>query len=433
MLGDHARLSPSNHRWVHCPGSIREESVYENISGEAAIDGTGSHLLLELCLKNQVFPNTYLGSIIGVNSFDKPKGWSITEDRVERVQMVLDYLKRRDSELQEEFNPFKMEIISETKTDIGKRFGRSDWWGTVDITINVYNWDSLLIYCEVVDLKDGRGYVSEKDNPQLISYLSGKIDEFGREHIVKARGTIIQPKSQTPVRYIDYTVEQIASRMDSLNESATLTDKENAELVPDDKNGKGYCNWCKHKNNCKALKEKIIGGNETMSFLEETNSQDVMSQSLSDLIKCTTSMSSDRLSKILDVEKTVIELFKNIKTELETRLVNGEVVPGYSREEGNCSKEWTVDEETLVKVLQNRKLKKDQIYPSKLISPAQLLKLDTLTKDQKTKIEKEYIKIVPGKLTLKRVKQVENNAVDMFSDIVLQCNTEATEHVVSFL
>ena len=49
-MSGHARLSPSSSRWVHCPGSIREEAGYEDVSGEAAIDGTGSHLLLEECL-----------------------------------------------------------------------------------------------------------------------------------------------------------------------------------------------------------------------------------------------------------------------------------------------------------------------------------------------------------------------------------------------
>ena len=71
-MSSHARLSPSNTRWPKCPGSVREEAAYPDVSGEAAIDGTGSHLLLELCLQNGVRAATYDGQIIGANhdSFD---------------------------------------------------------------------------------------------------------------------------------------------------------------------------------------------------------------------------------------------------------------------------------------------------------------------------------------------------------------------------
>ena len=48
-MSAHARLGPSNPRWTKCPGSVREEMFYIDIPGEAAIDGTGSHLLLEMC------------------------------------------------------------------------------------------------------------------------------------------------------------------------------------------------------------------------------------------------------------------------------------------------------------------------------------------------------------------------------------------------
>ena len=67
-MGDHARLSPSNHRWPHCAGSVREESNYPDIAGEAAIDGTGSHILLELSLINNVKASHYDKLIIGDNN-----------------------------------------------------------------------------------------------------------------------------------------------------------------------------------------------------------------------------------------------------------------------------------------------------------------------------------------------------------------------------
>jgi len=65
-MSTHARLNcSSSERWQNCPGSIREEEVYPNISGAAAIDGTGSHLLLELCLKSGRKAASYVGEVIG--------------------------------------------------------------------------------------------------------------------------------------------------------------------------------------------------------------------------------------------------------------------------------------------------------------------------------------------------------------------------------
>ena len=76
-MGGHARLGPSNHRWPHCPGSIREEANYPDVSGEAAIDGTGSHLLLEMCLDNNVLAIQYDQQIIGANSPEHTGGWLV--------------------------------------------------------------------------------------------------------------------------------------------------------------------------------------------------------------------------------------------------------------------------------------------------------------------------------------------------------------------
>ena len=71
-MGTHARLSPSNARWPNCPGSVREEASYIDVAGAAAIDGTGSHLLLEMCLDNAVPAIVYDGQVIGANDEARP-------------------------------------------------------------------------------------------------------------------------------------------------------------------------------------------------------------------------------------------------------------------------------------------------------------------------------------------------------------------------
>jgi len=103
-MGAHARLGPSNARWPGCPGSVREEARYPDMPGEAAIDGTGSHELLEMCLKNGVSADAYDGQIIGTNHPDNPGGWMVDIDRIKRVNMCLDYIDRRVNELKAQFH-----------------------------------------------------------------------------------------------------------------------------------------------------------------------------------------------------------------------------------------------------------------------------------------------------------------------------------------
>ena len=159
MSNGHARLGPSNKRWPKCAGSVREEERYPDIAGEAAIDGTGSHLLLELCLQNNVAACQYDQQIIDVNHEDNPNGWMVDPARIERVQMALDYIQRRVAELKDMFQGCNVLVESESKSDPGGAFGRDDWWGTCDITITArHPMDPSEIYfIEVADYKDGRG------------------------------------------------------------------------------------------------------------------------------------------------------------------------------------------------------------------------------------------------------------------------------------
>ena len=78
-------------------------------------------------------------------------------------------------------------------------------------------------------------------------------------------------------------------------------------------------------------------------------------------------------------------IFDKVDDEIERRLVNGDTVPGYAMQPGNSSNQWNSPEEDIAKMLKSRRLKKEQIYPAKLISCAQVLKLKELTPEQKAR------------------------------------------------
>ena len=330
--------------------------------------------------------------------------------------MVTDYIERRKKELSEGFEGCSIIVEAESKSYPGQHFGRDDWYGTCDVTLTVY-YDGIVHFVEVIDLKDGRTWVDVKGNSQLLSYLFGKVGPSKEGEIIHTRMTIVQPRSTTPIRYEDSDSCELTPVMTALNEAATRTDDPDAPLVPDNKKGKGHCSWCRHKKNCVALREvKEKGVNMLVDIKGDLKDK-----------------SSDELSALLDQKPILMAKFAEIEEEIESRLDRGESVKGYSMQPSNSKQAWNLSEEEIVKKLKGVKLKKDEIYVGKLLSPAQVLKHPKLTAQQKKRFEESYINKVPGVNKLKVTVEKETTVDELFSSIpvnvVVQCNTDD----VSFL
>jgi len=440
MSEGHARLGPSNKRWPECAGSIREEAGYEDVAGAAAIDGTGSHLLLELCLQNNVSAAQYDQQIIGANHKDNPNGWLIDPARIKRVQMCLDYVTRRVTELKQQFPGCSVLVEAEGKADPGGAFGRDDWWGTVDITITArHPMAGDVYFMEVIDYKDGRGYVSEKQNTQLISYLFGKMRPFiasGPDKcrpfhpakVPECRVTIVQPKTKPVVRYQCSTRDEdrmsskyITDVAEQLSVAARATDDPEAKLTPGD-----HCQWCKanpkRDGHCSAMSDKSMKTVESMSEIAIESDNSNLAEYIGKILADPKSLTEDQLSELADSEEGVQAIFDKVKTEIKDRIGQGIAVPGYAMVPGRGSNIWNEDDETIAKKLKSRRLKNADIYPPKLISPAQVLKLDLLTDDQKARIEKELITHKGGSLALKKVAHDHKSEI-----VVAQSSTEGVD------
>lgn len=244
----HARLSPSNHRWVHCPGSVREESVYPKTVSKHALDGTLSHLLLEKVLIHKGDPEELIGQPLVLES-DKDEAAHTTvidESRLTRVMVVPIYIERRINEILKAFpnkKDIQFEIDTESRSDPGAMVGRDDWWGTADVTFRAFTpYEEL--HLEIIDYKDGRTPVDVFNNPQLIAYLYGKTEHFHMGDRTY-RMTVIQPKTQPIIKYQDISYGDLLIQVGNLIKSANATDSENAPLVWGD-----HCRWCLHRNNC---------------------------------------------------------------------------------------------------------------------------------------------------------------------------------------
>lgn len=442
MSEAHARLSPSNLRWPKCPGSIREEERYPDIPGAAAIDGTGSHLLLEMCLLNGVPAAHYDGQIIGANHPDNPNGWLIDIERCQRVQMCLDYVARRYHELKKQFGPTaEVTIEAESKSDPGGMSGRDDWNGTCDITLIVTTPDVWRArYIEVIDYKDGQGWVDVINSTQLAAYLLGKMRPFiasgpelvrpiRPEGVENVRMTIVQPKTNPVIRYQDrdtpdhpLTPRDAVELFYELEHAARETDFEDAALVP----GK-HCRWCKANpkrgGHCTAANQQAFEKVNEMATEIATTGEGALFEQVSQMFANIAQLDNNQLADLADTKDAIMAGYLQVEKEIENRLNAGQEVPGYAYRPGRGSNVWNTSEENIVKMLKSRKFKKEDIYPPKLISPAQVMNSDKLTDVQKEKIQNEYISYKAGKDKLTKVER------SSMSDKVAQADAPSVDSV----
>lgn len=445
-MGEHARLSPSNHRWPNCPGSVAAEADYPDIAGDAAVDGTGSHLLLELCLTNNVRAEVYIGHQIGVNHHDKVEGWSVCSERADRVQQCLDYVADRVATLRAQFPGCDVVVQSESRSDPGGAFGRTDWWGTCDITITVFDQWKEVVFIEAADYKDGREWVAAENNSQLISYLFGKMRDYigsGPQKVKPfmtdrithgGRITIIQPKTTPVIRKEELSTSEVANRAQRLSAAAYETDRPDAPLIPDNKGGKGWCKWCKHKPNCTALSERELNTMQEITPIGAGSDLFQLAKEVTDNISV---MTSEKLTQLADAEPGIVNIFTMVKAEIQRRIESGQDIDGWEMAPSRGSRVWAANEEEIVKKLKNCRLEMTEIYPKKLASVAQILGSKKLKPEQVERLEKELVTFKAGDDKLQRVahKKAIKDVNTMFLDVTPSVSfmDAPTTPVVSFM
>lgn len=403
----HARLSPSRaHRWSKCAASVNAEARYEDTSGEAAIDGTKTHALLEQCItyghKNA---DVFEGKRICWNS--SGEGFIVESGRVERVNIALNYIQQ----VKESHNYMCM-VISECKVSAEEYTGRTDMHGTADIII--VSKDSI----EVIDYKDGFTEV-KPDCEQLRLYLLGALAKFKDRIFSKVTLTVIQPRSAvqalSQIRSVEVNSAGIAHDMVFFKEAAEATDREDAPFVAGE-----HCKYCKHAGNCAELNNH--GLQKLTTSIESLDLELAQANPLE--------LSDERLVEIIEAAPLIRVLLENSEKEAYRRMMEGRPITGLKLVKGKGSRKWNLTEEDLVPKLVKAGIPKKDLYLSNMVSPAQLEKLTWTNKKGESKrvtarqmelIEREYITTIEGKpkvaLDSDSRQVITANASSLFSSI----------------
>lgn len=235
----HALLSASGaHRWLACPPSARLEEQFPDRAGEAAMEGTLAHLIVEQKLLGFIQSGTPGKTSERLKS--DPMYKPVMEDYTDEY---IGYVCERLSEA--EANCEDAKLFSEQRVDFSRwvpaGFGTADTIIIADGTM----W--------VIDFKYGKHVLVEAaENPQLKLYALGALEKYSLIYdIDRVMIAIVQPRMDG-VTEAEYTPDALYEWADNVVvPTAKLADAGEGEYCPGE-----HCVFCRAQPVCRAYKEK---------------------------------------------------------------------------------------------------------------------------------------------------------------------------------
>lgn len=366
-MSTHAILGPSSaHRWMFCAGAPAMEHGLPDTSSEYADEGTAAHFFASECLKAGVHPATHIGRKIAVGL--DATWWLAPNDVVGFGTPVFEV----DIDMAGHVNTYVQAVLAEggqmlveQSLPIAWMTGEEGACGTADTVIFRPNGE-----LQVHDLKYGQGErVLAKDNPQLMLYGLAALEEYAMlGDFTSLRLFIHQPRVHgAPSEWL-FPADQWAAFTDRVREAAKTTTvalehrdnwigKSMAYLTP----GEKQCRWCRAKADCPALSQMVQ---------DEVGAEFAEMPAVLDI---------DIRPEDLGAKLTAVPLIetwcKAVRAEAERALFSGEPVTGFKLVQGKRGNRAWADATQAESVLKGMRLKIEEMYDLKLISPTTAEKL----------------------------------------------------------
>lgn len=393
----HAFLSPSGMpAALRCHAKVWREQPFPESTNASADEGTAAHFLQEQCLEKGVEASHFIGTRIqvkdGKTEFHTSGQWPVGNDFAHEVQKSLDVIYSLAE---------GATIYPEQTLSIKFITGEEGATGTSDVIIV----KGKTLIC--ADLKFGRGVqVFAEGNEQLLMYGASAVQDFDAlgeiEHVELH---ILQPR----LNHFDVwklTVAEMNERIDVIRQTAKLilAGPEGLTAVPGDK----QCKFCKASATCKERTEHtmelIVGEfvdlDKGFVQVEIIQAEKLLAQSFGVKMAAITfdngngvhphftvkkpsirpsleaaterlaTAEDERLATLMDAADMIEGFAKAVRAEVERRLLAGKFTDArYKLVEGRQgARSWTSEEEAEA-ALKAMRLKVDQMYDFKLISP----------------------------------------------------------------
>lgn len=354
-MTQHALLSPSSaHRWLACPASVGASQGIPDTSSVHAAEGSAAHELAAQCLGDTLPMEP--APLVGQQASN---GVAFTAEMAGFVGQYTAFVRVQAA---------GGELMVEQALDLAAITGEAGAQGTADAVIIA---GPLL---HVIDLKYGRGVRVEADNnPQLILYALAALDTLDPlGDIVDVALTIHQPRLEH-VSTWQTTAEHLRSLLPRIRAAAhralqlTVTPPGPADFTPGDE----QCRWCPARATCTALASQVL---DTVKGDFADVSRDLAPQ-LEPATHAVSAYDSDTLGRCMAALPLVELWAKAVRGETETRLLRGDAVPGFKLVAGRKGARQWADAAEAEATLRAMRLKVEEMYDLKLISPTTAEKL----------------------------------------------------------
>lgn len=371
---EHAMLSPSSaYTWIECPAALAAQTGQPDDSSEYADDGTASHELAKWCLTEATDATAYLGREIIVNE----RAFEVDEERAEFVQLYVDGVRERVEALR--LAGAEVTLRVEERLSIEHITGEPGAKGTSDAVI-LAGWPDGHVELEVRDLKYGRGVEVEAEcNYQAMIYAEAArheyepVSDIGGLPDDRIRLVIHQPRVNPVPSEWGLAPADLRSWIDTIAKPAArrateIADRMESPTLDEYRPGEKQCRFCKAKAVCPALArhvEDMIGGDfESLDLTPEQRGPLRL-----DLLD------NNALGTIYPVLPLIEQWGKAVLARIEHELLSGHPVPGVKLVQGRRgARQWSSTNEA-EKLLKSMRLKNDEMYNFKVISPTQAEKL----------------------------------------------------------
>lgn len=379
-MTDHAILSASGASgWMRCYGKLAMEKGLPESSSKYADEGTAAHAVAEMSLLQEQDAAAFVGRIIvarpavtqiieGELVEVKPEvRVECTEEMAEAVQVYLDTVRALPGDhVVEQKVDYSRYLFDEGQMAEGMTaFGTSDFTSVIEADREIV----------VVDYKHGRGVaVSAEENEQEQLYALGAISAYDLVYDIEddwtVRLMIVQPRANN--------ISEWATTVGALKEFALKAKiaarhaayQYDGHAEPQLSPGERQCRWCKAKATCPALagevRDVVSAGAATADDFSD----------LTHIEAAVTAAGTDEwLSGAMAKVDLVEQWCKAVRAETERRLLAGTEVPGYKLVQGKRGNRAWVNPAQAEEALKAMRLKTEQMYDLKLISPTAAEKL----------------------------------------------------------
>lgn len=378
----HAKLSPSGaHRWMRCPGSVVLEAEYPDSSSVYADEGTAAHTLAAWCLEDEHDAHNYIGVEITVGERKFIVDGDMAAYAQDFVKLVREYAQQGA-------------LLVEQRLPIGHVTGEEEAKGTSDAVVLA---PREII---VIDLKYGMGVrVDAEDNEQLQLYALGALEEYSLLGDFEMVTMVIHQPRLNHVSEWNIPVAQLLQFGEEVKARAKEA-RDAAEIALETKlsagggflfAGEKQCRFCRAKASCPELRADVA------DIVNETATLEDFSELVP--VKPDDTTGDNYLSVAMAKVSMVEDWCTAIRAEVERRLFTGQTVDGWKLVEGRRGPRAWRDEGAVIAAFKSFRLKQDEMYELKLISPTKAEKLLKDTPKRWAKVQ-EHITQRAGKASV---------------------------------